>query len=118
MVDEQNKKVTAAYDEHIVSGKVQKISKLYDGRIEAMNGANREWRKVHNAVYGAEPDNVKFNNMKSEITTLYMHLLTNGKKDLVKKMLINLCYFEAMNGEKLADLRMDSLLYTRLDSQA
>lgn len=58
--------------------------------------------------------------MKSEITTLYMHLLTKGKKDadLVKKMLIRLCYFEAMNGEKLEDLRMDSLLYMRLDSQA
>lgn len=47
-----------------------------------------------------------------------MHIMTMGNKeaDLAKKMLLRLCYYEAMNGEKLEDLRMDSLLYKRLDS--
>ena len=40
----------------------------------------------------------------------------NKEADLAKKMLLRLCYYEAMNGEKLEDLRMDSLLYKRLDS--
>ena len=50
-----------------------------------------------------------------------MHLLTSGGKeaDLAKKMLLRLCYYEALDGkEKIEDLRMDSQLYKKLDSQA
>jgi hypothetical protein len=50
-----------------------------------------------------------------------MHLLTMGGKeaDLAKKMLLRLCYYEVMEGkEKIEDLRMDSHLYKKLDSQS
>jgi hypothetical protein len=43
-----------------------------------------------------------------------------GKEaDLAKKMLLRLCYYEVMEGkEKIEDLRMDSHLYKKLDSQS
>lgn len=47
-----------------------------------------------------------------------MHLLTLGGKegDLAKKMLLRLCFYEAMDGKNIEDLRMDSQLYKKLDS--
>ena len=49
-----------------------------------------------------------------------MHLHTLGDKegDLAKKMLLRLCFYEAMEGKNIEDLRMDSQLYKKLDSQS
>lgn len=123
-VEKANKKVSLDYEDQQANVTVQKITKLYDGRIEGMNNAKREWITTHKQVYqNHDPSDVKYRETKkkSEITTLYMHLLTSGGKeaDLAKKMLLRLCYYEALDGkEKIEDLRMDSQLYKKLDSQA
>jgi hypothetical protein len=85
-----------------------------------MNTAKRDWAKVHKDVYKCEHDDPKFTKRKSEITNFYMHLHTLGGKegDLAKKMLLRLCFYEAMDGKNIEDLRMDSQLYKKLDSQS
>mgnify|MGYP003331476629 CR=1 FL=1 len=65
-----------------------------------MNQAKREWVKVHKDVYKREPVDPFYKKRKSEITTYYMYLLTlDGKEaELAKKMLLRLCFYEAIDG--------------------
>lgn len=49
---------------------------------------------------------------------MYLLTLDGREADLAKKMLLRLCYFEAMDGKQIEDLRMDSSLYKKLDNQS